>query len=188
MKRVMFALVAATVLTASSSGCCCLDRLFFRPWGCCANRCSACDGSACGGGGCGGGCCGGASNCGNSCDALGPVGSGWTGWGAWRGWNGGWHGGCGSCGGGCCANNGYPGPIGGLPGGGPCNCPNCMARKGRGVGPGAPDGSYVGGPGGYANGAGGYPGGPPSGQVAYPYYTTRGPRDFLAKNPPSIGP
>jgi len=30
--------------------------------------------------------------------------------------------------------------------------------------------------------------GPPTGQVAYPYYTTRGPRDFLAKNPRSIGP
>ena len=33
-----------------------------------------------------------------------------------------------------------------------------------------------------------YPPGPPSGAVAYPYYTTRGPRDFLAKCPPSIGP
>lgn len=30
-------------------------------------------------------------------------------------------------------------------------------------------------------------GGPPSAQVAYPYYTTRGPRDFLNPNPPSIG-
>jgi hypothetical protein len=30
--------------------------------------------------------------------------------------------------------------------------------------------------------------GPPVGQVAYPYYTTRGPRDFLRNNPPSIGP
>lgn len=30
--------------------------------------------------------------------------------------------------------------------------------------------------------------GPPSGQTAYPYYTTRGPRDFLMANPPSIGP
>ncbi len=29
--------------------------------------------------------------------------------------------------------------------------------------------------------------GPPSGTVAYPYYTTRGPRDFLLDNPPSIG-
>ena len=32
------------------------------------------------------------------------------------------------------------------------------------------------------------PAGPPTGAVAYPYYTTRGPRDFLAKKPPSIGP
>ncbi|RIK83550.1 MAG: hypothetical protein DCC67_05870 [Planctomycetota bacterium] len=30
--------------------------------------------------------------------------------------------------------------------------------------------------------------GPPVGQVAYPYYTTRGPRDFLLNNPPHIGP
>ena len=29
---------------------------------------------------------------------------------------------------------------------------------------------------------------PPSGAVAYPYYTIRGPRDFLARNPRSIGP
>ena len=31
------------------------------------------------------------------------------------------------------------------------------------------------------------PQGPPTAQVAYPYYTTRGPRDFLVDNPPSIG-
>jgi hypothetical protein len=30
--------------------------------------------------------------------------------------------------------------------------------------------------------------GPPVGQVTYPYYTLRGPRDFLARNPRSIGP
>jgi hypothetical protein len=42
--------------------------------------------------------------------------------------------------------------------------------------------------------AGGYPEypafnqGPPVGQTAYPYYTTRGPRDFLLNNPPHIGP
>ncbi|MCA9229165.1 MAG: hypothetical protein KDA57_00825 [Planctomycetales bacterium] len=29
---------------------------------------------------------------------------------------------------------------------------------------------------------------PPTGQTAYPYYTVRGPRDFLQANPPSIGP
>jgi hypothetical protein len=31
------------------------------------------------------------------------------------------------------------------------------------------------------------PQGPPTAAVAYPYYTTRGPRDFLMDNPPSIG-
>jgi len=31
------------------------------------------------------------------------------------------------------------------------------------------------------------PSGPPTGTNAYPYYTLRGPRDFLASNPPSIG-
>ncbi len=30
-------------------------------------------------------------------------------------------------------------------------------------------------------------GGPPTGAVTYPYYTTRGPRDFLQNDPPSIG-
>jgi hypothetical protein len=30
--------------------------------------------------------------------------------------------------------------------------------------------------------------GPPGGQVAYPYYTVRGPRDFLLDKPQSIGP
>lgn len=31
-------------------------------------------------------------------------------------------------------------------------------------------------------------GGPPMAQYAYPYYTVRGPRDFLVNNPPPIGP
>jgi hypothetical protein len=30
--------------------------------------------------------------------------------------------------------------------------------------------------------------GPPVGQTAYPYYTVRGPRDFLLGNPPNLGP
>jgi hypothetical protein len=30
--------------------------------------------------------------------------------------------------------------------------------------------------------------GPPTGATTYPYYTTRGPRDYLARNPQSIGP
>jgi hypothetical protein len=32
------------------------------------------------------------------------------------------------------------------------------------------------------------PAGPPGATVAYPYYTTRGPRDFLSRCPPSVGP
>ena len=32
------------------------------------------------------------------------------------------------------------------------------------------------------------PAGPPTANVAYPYYTLRAPRDFLMANPPSIGP
>ncbi len=58
---------------------------------------------------------------------------------------------------------------------GPPTCPQCACQgrcAGRGVGAGDEAG----------------PGGPPAGGVTYPYYTVRGPRDFLAKNPPSIGP
>lgn len=29
---------------------------------------------------------------------------------------------------------------------------------------------------------------PMTGAITYPYYTARGPRDYLAPNPPSIGP
>lgn len=39
-----------------------------------------------------------------------------------------------------------------------------------------------------ANGHCGGAVGPDYGAVHYPYYTTRGPRDFLMANPPSIGP
>jgi hypothetical protein len=39
-----------------------------------------------------------------------------------------------------------------------------------------------GGPGGQVG-----PSGPATAHVAYPYYTTRGPRDFLLNNPPTIG-
>lgn len=60
-------------------------------------------------------------------------------------------------------------------------------------------GGYAGGPGGggdlaYGGCATGQcdPGnavaGPPSPSVTYPYYTTRGPRDYLARSPRPIGP
>jgi hypothetical protein len=95
--------------------------------------------------------------------------------------------GCGEgCSDGCCVANAL----------GACNCDGCssggpcqnLAMKVAGgfcgCGPGA----------GMCPHAGGYPEqpsfqpGPPTGQVAYPYYTTRGPRDFLLDNPPSVGP
>jgi hypothetical protein len=41
---------------------------------------------------------------------------------------------------------------------------------------------------GSANGCRGQVMGPTAGMVQYPYYTTRGPRDFFLANPPSIGP
>ena len=71
--------------------------------------------------------------------------------------------GSGCCGGGCCVENMCRRMVGSIASG--C-CPH----------------------------SGGYPEmynftpSPPVGQVAYPYYTTRGPRDFLQNNPPSIGP
>ncbi|HEX3999947.1 MAG TPA: hypothetical protein VHX65_15455, partial [Pirellulales bacterium] len=62
---------------------------------------------------------------------------------------------------------------------GPNGCgPNGAGPGGPGYGP-LPrgvGGTYVG------------PEGPPTGAVAYPYYTNRGPRDYLDPNPPSIGP
>jgi len=86
---------------------------------------------------------------------------------------------------------GYPGNY----------CPNCSpGGYGQGYGYGGyghhHGGSY--GPWGGAHHTPGYPHhhfsrsyigpqGPPTPQVAYPYYTTRGPRDFLLDNPPSIG-
>ena len=108
------------------------------------------------------------------------------------------HGGCA----GCCGKCGpYPGcgsqcgPGGGCSDGcGPNGCgaggygPAGYGGGGGGCGPGGC------GPGGCARRA---PGpmddgsafaGPPTGGVTYPYYTTRGPRDFLASNPRGIGP
>jgi hypothetical protein len=80
-----------------------------------------------------------------------------------------------------------------------CDCGDCTSA-GPPPGYGGPQG-YCGGPSGYGGqpiGGQGRPlcannyvpanSGPPSGAVAYPYYTTRGPRDFLANNPGSIGP
>src|SRR5438105_3545986 len=78
-----------------------------------------------------------------------------------------------------------------------CNCNRCRAQR-QACGPGLfgrlhGDGGGLanrGGRGTYGGGGGGYYGdaGPATATVAYPYYTVRGPRDFLAKNPRGIGP
>jgi len=136
MKRMLFALLAATALGASS-GCCCLENWWCRPWGCC--------------GGCNDGCGGG---CGDSCG-----------------------GGCSSCGG-QYGQQGNGGPQGYAQ-----NSRNCGPRGCGQNGCGHGNNQYQYGPDQYADDSG-----PPSGQVTYPYYTNRGPRDFLARNPRTIGP
>lgn len=61
-----------------------------------------------------------------------------------------------------------------------CNCDHC-SRLGNRLGGGRLAG-------GGRFGGEMYGGGAPSPTVAYPYYTVRAPRDFLAKNPRDIGP
>jgi hypothetical protein len=75
-----------------------------------------------------------------------------------------------------CAQSAPAGRQGGI-GAGLCRgcggrgCGLCMRGAGRG-----------------AEAEGNFTPGPPTAAVTYPYYTVRGPRDFLARNPPSIGP
>ena len=123
MKR-SFLMLIAVLAMATSSGCCCLDRLWCHHWGMCPW----------------GGCH--EEACGSSCGAGGECAS------------------CGQAG----MHDGH-GLIGHHHQGGP------------GQGHFGTDERALAGS-----------GGPPTGAVAYPYYTNRGPRDFLADNPPSIGP
>jgi hypothetical protein len=94
---------------------------------------------------------------------------------------------CGGCDG--CCNGGPCSRLAERIAGGGCGYGACGPG---GCGPGGC--GIGGGAGGLCPHAGGYPEypafnqGPPTGQVAYPYYTTRGPRDFLLNNPPTIGP
>ncbi|MCO8122358.1 hypothetical protein NHH03_11480 [Stieleria sp. TO1_6] len=81
-------------------------------------------------------------------------------------------GGCNSCGGGC-RKGCVAGPIGWQQGG---------HDYSSHLGPG-----FMGHNAGAALNARPVNPGPPTGQVAYPYYTVRGPRDFLLNDPPSIG-
>ncbi|MEO1496445.1 MAG: hypothetical protein AAFV43_04770 [Planctomycetota bacterium] len=89
---------------------------------------------------------------------------------------------------GCATGACQDGCYGGACGGGPCgsgqncmtgcidkllNCPGACGKNGMCT---SGDANYNFNP------------GPPVGQVGYPYYTVRGPRDFLMANPPTIGP
>lgn len=66
---------------------------------------------------------------------------------------------------------------------GACGVPGCDGLSGRGLLPKL----VANGRNHCAGGNGQVPPGPTMGAVTYPYYTTRGPRDFLLGNPPSIG-
>jgi hypothetical protein len=157
MRRAIFAFLAMAVI-GSSTGCCCLDRLFC--WGC--NGCGGYGhaGPYDGCGGCGGGCGGGCSSggCGGGCSDCGYAGNTVNGGG----------------GGGYVQNGGPGGPQG--------PSPRMMAKQRSGYG--HPmvrqrrdsGDEYE------------FAAGPPTGATTYPYYTNRGPRDFLARNPRDIGP
>jgi hypothetical protein len=99
----------------------------------------------------------------------------------------------GNCGNGCCPNGGSCGADGYCSCGDPSCCGNGCRRLVDGIA-----GGFCGC--GHGSGYGMCPcgqtypeyptfnQGPPVGQTAYPYYTVRGPRDFLRNNPPTIGP
>ena len=185
MKRMLFTLMAVTALTASS-GCCCLESWWCRPWGC-RGPCGCTDcGCGCGDGGCYDTGCG--------------------------------YGGCGSgscgAGGGCGCGGPYAQQAPTVPARKAmlsrtparramaskallnravahrvaarrvtrraCAAPGC-GQRGCKHQRRNPYQQY--GPSQYAEEVG-----PPTGTVTYPYYTNRGPRDFLARNPGSIGP
>ncbi|MGI9429658.1 MAG: hypothetical protein ACR2NM_13435 [Bythopirellula sp.] len=130
---------------------------------CCDDTC--CDDSCCGDCcdqpccGCDDQCCGG-SCCADTCCGDGCCGDG-------------------CCGSGCCGcDSGGAGNCSACGGNGCGLCQRMVGRIASGCCPHK---------GGYPE-AYNYNPSPPSGQVAYPYYTVRGPRDFLRNNPPSIGP
>ncbi len=170
-----------------------------------------CGAGGCGAGGCNSGTCnqsyGDCSDCaecnGGGCNQCGPVGI----LGKLKA-----HCGCGGCSGGC--GKGILGRMCGmcLSGGsstGCCGCGNSGCQGGCGSGACGGRLGCPAGPLGWQQGGLDYsshlqPGlighdapaalnnrpftpGPPSAQVAYPYYTHKGPRDFLLDNPPTIG-
>jgi hypothetical protein len=152
MKRAIFA-IAALTLVATSTGCCCFERMFCSGCGSCGayGHEGPCD-SGCGGG-CGGGGC---SDCGMAGGSV--TGPGYDGF---------------------AGGDGYieeqlgPGSYAQRPAGGKHHPAghHPLVHQRRNAG-----GQYE------------FAAGPPTAGVTYPYYTNRGPRDFLAKNPRDIGP
>lgn len=67
-------------------------------------------------------------------------------------------------------------------------CNNCRGGRGGQQHHGGHLGGNPGAAGGHHYRPATEPAGGPAPQYAYPYYTLRGPRDFLVDNPPSIGP
>lgn len=148
-------------LLVMSTGC-----LHHNTRGGCGGGCAsgACGGGGCSTGNCGSGCNDGSCNSCSSCNSSGVIGKIGTLCGIGNGC------GCGGCGGrvGC-----ETGPLGWQQGGlrysshlnpGALGCQASQALQNRPFTP-----------------------GPPTAQVGYPYYTVRGPRDFLVDNPPTIG-
>jgi hypothetical protein len=133
--------------------------------GCASGSCpnGACAGGAGAGGGCQNGMCGNGACQGGACGGGGIAGVA-------RGL-------CGLCGlNGCqggCRTGCQPGPIGWQQGGLNYSAhlnPGLLGHKAAGALEGRP-----------------FTPGPPTGQVGYPYYSVRGPRDFFLDNPPTIG-
>ena len=149
MRRAIFALLAVAIV-GSSSGCCCLDRLFC--WGC-RGPCAYGNEGPCGACGYGNGGCG-CSDCGYSGNSVSGANQGRQYAGQGQGQGQGQM---------ITQAQQYANqrPANGHP----------LVRQRRDS-----DDDYE------------YAAGPPSGSTTYPYYTTRGPRDFLARNPQSIGP
>ena len=147
--------------TCCDDGCCgsCEAECGYADCGCEDSCCDTCE-TECGypDDCCDAGCCG-------TCDSGGCCGNG-----------------CSGCANGQCSSGRCgPGSRGGCSACGGRGCGLCQRMAGRVASDFCPH-------------AAGYPEShnftpsPPSGQVAYPYYTVRGPRDFLRDNPPSIGP
>ena len=136
---------------------------------------AGCNGGSCNGGSCHGGSCNGGM-CGGGLAGSGLVGGGLAGGGLAGGMLGRAAGlaGCKACGGAGCGRPGcMPGALGWQSGGLDYSSHLQTGLLGHTAAQNLNNRQFT--------------PGPATGQVAYPYYTHRGPRDFLLNNPPTIG-